>query len=213
MLLKKKGRKEKKGDYPTMFLIISGLFKNLRKAISYFQYDSLWKSQKIASNTERSHDVHDRKGVSLNRGKDGHLFSIRYRQENDGSWNTFGAKPTMCMMEKHLRTNQQLPSISYVIEKRTRSSLAVKTNRCQTHDVYEAERLILKRRLSGFSRSSNTASLYVASELAFQDAFSGLIATEVPFSTQAGWPGLGRPPCLRLANVRTPEADAGSVLQ
>jgi len=67
MLLKTNGRTKKRSFYPTMSMIISVLFEVLRKAVFYFQYDSLWKNLKVASNVGQTHDVYDQKGVSLKR--------------------------------------------------------------------------------------------------------------------------------------------------
>jgi len=50
-------------------MIISVLFEVFRKAVFYFQYDSLWKTLKVALNVGRTHDVYDQKGVSLEKRK------------------------------------------------------------------------------------------------------------------------------------------------
>jgi len=72
-----------------MSMIISVLLKVLRKAVFYFQYDSLWKNLKVTSNVGRTHDVYDQKGVSLKRGKCCRLFSTGYGQENEASCAAF----------------------------------------------------------------------------------------------------------------------------
>jgi len=136
MLLKTNGRAKNRGNHPTMSMIMNGLLLNLLKAIFYFQYDSLWKSWKTPSNTRRSHDLYDRNGVSLKMEKGGPLFSIGYRQGNDARG---AVKPTMCMVDKELGPNRRSSAISYVIENKARSALALKRNGFRTHDVYEAE--------------------------------------------------------------------------
>jgi hypothetical protein len=102
MLLKTIGWIRKKGDYPTMFMIMNGLMPNPFKAISYFQYDSLWKSLQMASTLDRTHDVYDRKGVNREEGKSCPLFSIGYLEENDGNCVPMEWNPTMCMMGRDL---------------------------------------------------------------------------------------------------------------
>jgi len=74
ILLKTIGRIKNRGPYPTMFMIMNGFLAKLRKVISCFQYDTLWKSLKIPSGKERTHDVYDRKGIRRKVGKAGLLF-------------------------------------------------------------------------------------------------------------------------------------------
>jgi hypothetical protein len=137
--LKTNGQAKERSDPPTMCLIINGLAGNLVKIIYFFQYHSLWKSLKIVPNTEQTHDVYDQKGVRLKTGKGQLLFSIGYLQENDANWASFGVKPTMCMMDKDLAAHWKFSPNLYVIEKRARSSLALKKDGLRTHDVYEAQ--------------------------------------------------------------------------
>ena len=137
MLLKTIAMGKNVGRYPTISMIIRGLLANLRKAVYYFQYDSLWKSLKIGSNRELTHDVYDQKWFSVKMRKAGLLFSIIYRQENNGNCATFGAEPTMCIVHKDLASNRHLPAISYVVENKTRSFLAPKRSDLRTHDVCE----------------------------------------------------------------------------
>ena len=75
----------------------------------------------------------------------------------------FGVEPTMCVMDKGLEANQRFSAILYVIENRTRSSLAPRMNGFRTHDVYEAKRISSRWRFLESSRTSGTCSLYVAS--------------------------------------------------
>ena len=119
-----------------IFMIINGLLTNLIRTVSCFQYDSLWKSLKIVSIPDRTHDVYDRKGVSLKRGKAALLFSIGYTQQNEGNCARCSVEPTMCMMGKSLEAERLRSVISYVIENKSRSSLAPKMNGVRTHDVH-----------------------------------------------------------------------------
>jgi hypothetical protein len=160
MLLKTNGKAKNGGDYPTMSMILNGLLLSLRKAVFCFQYDRLWKSWKILSSTERSHDVYDGKGVSLKIKKAGPLFSIGYPQEIDAS---SAAKPTICMADKDLEANRHPWANSYVIENRARSALALKGNGFRTHDVDEAKRLSPRCVFLDLSRAPLLCSLHVAS--------------------------------------------------
>jgi hypothetical protein len=163
MLLKTIGTMRNVNGYPTMFMIIHGLISNLNKAVSCFQYDSLWKNLKIGLKAARTHDVYDQKWVSAKYRKSGLLFSIGYLQENSGNCTALGAKPTMCMVGKDLRSNRGSLAISYVIENRTRSSLAPKRNALRTHDVYEEKWFNPKWRFLNPPSLSPCCSLYVAS--------------------------------------------------
>jgi hypothetical protein len=134
-------------------------------ALHYFQLDRLLKSLPIGRNNHQTHDVYGQKGVSLKIRKKRPLFSIGYRQRNcEGP----AAKATMCMSDKNLGARQHSPAISYVIENRARSSLAVKSRSFRTHDVIEVKGLILRWRLFDSCRVSSERSLYVASGLAFR---------------------------------------------
>ena len=139
MLLKTNGRTKKRSFYPTMSMIISVLLKVLRKAVFYFQYDSLWKNLKVTSNVGRTHDVYDQKGVSLKREKCCRLFSTGYGQENEALCAAFCTEPTISMMGKYLRANRQFFAIWYVIENKGRSSLASENNGFRTDDVHDRE--------------------------------------------------------------------------
>jgi hypothetical protein len=165
MLLKTRGLKKKGSYYPTISMIMNGLITSIRNVIVYFQYHSLLKSPGIASKSDLTHDVYGQKGVSPKTGKAAVLSSIGYRQETDGFFATFCAKPTMCLLDKGLSANRYSPAISYVIENKPRSHLALKSNLSRTHDVYEAKRLTLKRCLFDLSRAFRIASLCVASRL------------------------------------------------
>jgi hypothetical protein len=123
MLLITKGRFKNGRNYPTMSLIIRGLFSNVRLALYYFQLDSLWESRSIESNNHRTDDVYGQKGVSVKIRKTGPLFSMGYRQQNGESP---GAKATMCMSDKSLGSRQHSPAILYLSENKARRSLAVK---------------------------------------------------------------------------------------
>ena len=136
MLLKTIDGAKNGGDYPTIFMIINGLLTNLIRTVSCFQYDSLWKSLKIVSIPDRTHDVYDRKWLRLKRGNAALLFSIEYRQQNEGNCARCGVEPTMCMMGKRLEAKRLRSVISYVIENRARSSLAPKMNGLRTQDVH-----------------------------------------------------------------------------
>jgi len=160
MLLKIKERTRNGSDHPTMFMIISGLVANFAKAVFYFQYDSLWKKMKMAANRARTHDVCDQKGVSSQSGKSRPMFSIGYRHEGDA--NGF-VEPTMCMAAKDLGENRQFSRPAYVVENRTRSSLAAENEGFGTHDVYEADSLSSRLCFAGLSPPSPLCSLYVAS--------------------------------------------------
>jgi len=137
MLLKTNGRTKNGSFYPTMLMIISLLFEVFRKAVFYFQYDSLWNNLKVALKVGRTHDVYDQKGVSLKSEKACSLFSIGYGQENDGSYAAFRAEPTISMVRKDLSVNRQFFAILYVIENKGRSSLASENNGFQTHDAHD----------------------------------------------------------------------------
>jgi hypothetical protein len=144
ILLRTIGRIRNRGPYPTMFMIMNGFLAKLRKVIPCFQYDRLWKSLKIPSSKERTHDVYDRKGIRRKVGKAGLLFSIQYGQENDVNWAVFGVKPTMCMATKDLGQNRRRSTILYLIENRELSSLALKMNGLRTHDVLDGQGLRAK---------------------------------------------------------------------
>jgi hypothetical protein len=135
-VVENKRANKKQSIYPTMFMIIRELLANLVRSIIYFQYDSLWKINKISSNWAGTHDLYDQKGVRLKGGKHGPFFSTGYGRHPNAN----GAlEPTMCMVAKHLAENRRLPTVTYVIENRTRSSLAARNQGFGTHDVYEAE--------------------------------------------------------------------------
>ena len=135
MLLKIKGWTKKGSAYPTMFMIISRLLANLAKTLSCFQYDSLWKSMKTASNRARTHDLYDQKGVRRKMGRSLSLFSIGYGQEKEGNG---AVEPTICMVAKDFAENRRFPTIKYVVENRTRSPLAAGHEAFGTHDAYDA---------------------------------------------------------------------------
>ena len=93
MLLITKGPMRNNRDYPTMSMIIGGLFTNLCLAAFYFQQDSLWKIFKIASTTGRTHDVYDQKGFSLKMRTAWPIFSIGYRRHNEARLAWFRRRP------------------------------------------------------------------------------------------------------------------------
>jgi len=141
MLLKRNERARNGSDYPTIFMIISTLAANLAKSIFYFQYDSLWKKLKMAANWARTHDLYDQKGVRSLCEKSRPMFSIGYRHGADA--NGF-VEPTICMAAKDLGENRQCSGTAYVIENRTRSSLAAENEGSGARDVYEADSLSSK---------------------------------------------------------------------
>jgi hypothetical protein len=118
LLLKTIAMGKNVGRYPTISMIIHGLLANLREAIYYFQYDSLWKSLKIGSNRELTHDVYDQKWFNLKMRKAGLLFSIIYRQENNGNCAVFGAEPTMYMVDKDLASNRNFRRSRMLLKRR-----------------------------------------------------------------------------------------------
>jgi hypothetical protein len=163
MLLKTNGRIEREAVYPTISMIIRRLFENLLKAIYYFQYDGLWKSLGIESNRDQTHDVYDRKWVSPKAKKFIHCFQQDTRRKIMDIVENLGVKPTMCMVERDLVTNQHFSSSSHVIEKRTRSDLALGTDGSGTHDVFQTKWLNPRRPLFDPWGDANYSSLLVAS--------------------------------------------------
>jgi hypothetical protein len=145
---------------------ISGLFANLRLALHYFQYDSPWKSVEATSNADQTHDLYDRKGVRPETGKPTSFFSIVYSRENYARCTVFRFEPTIFMVEKDLSCNRYSSTSCYVIEKRPRSALALKRDAFETHDVFEAQWLILKGPLFDRWRTTIITRLFVASSLA-----------------------------------------------
>jgi len=95
--------------------------------------------------------VYDRKGVRRRVVGVGLLFSLGYEKENDENRAAFGVKPTMCMAAKDLGKNRQHSAISYVIENRERSSLALKMHDLRTHDVHGGQGLRTKSYFSAIS--------------------------------------------------------------
>jgi hypothetical protein len=106
---------------------------------------------KFALNSNQSHDVVDRKGVSLKRRKQDHLFSIEYGRRNDESCAAFYVEATISMVEKSLMANLQLAAILYVIENKARSKLACKSDSFRSHDVYGRKGVTGKARLRAIS--------------------------------------------------------------
>jgi hypothetical protein len=166
MLLVTKGVSKNQRVYPTISMIISGLLANLSLALHYFQYDSLWKSVEATSNTDRTHDLYDRKGVGLETRKAAPLFTIVYRRGNDAGFAIFGVEATIFMVKKELRWNRHSSASFYVVEKRPRSALALKRTAFETHDVYEAQSLILNGPFFETWRATIFARLLIASSLA-----------------------------------------------
>ena len=82
MLLITKDRVSGVSEYATMSMIISGLFRNLHKSDICFQHDRLWKNCEFTSDSDRSHDVYDEKGVRLRTIEGAPLFSTGCEQQN-----------------------------------------------------------------------------------------------------------------------------------
>jgi hypothetical protein len=139
MLLKTINRTENRDVYPTIFMIMNVLAANLCKATFYFQYDSLWKNNKIISYEEQAHDVCDQKRVRLKRAKSCPLFSIGYPERKRPNVGRACLETHDVHGGQRLTTNWYFLAISYLIENNQRSSLASKMNNLRTHDVYEAK--------------------------------------------------------------------------
>jgi hypothetical protein len=126
MLLITKEELRNQTRYPTMSMILRGLFTTVILALYCFQQDGLLKSTEIASSNPRSHDVVHHKRVRQEARKSGLLFSIGYPGENAGNSGAFNLEPTISLRGNGLEARRHFSATSYLIENRPRSSLALK---------------------------------------------------------------------------------------